>query len=128
MPKISDYVPIYRLYHPSQLKQVFPNADGKFLIRAAQNLAVAFSVISKHGYIMEDPNEGNVFINDQACVKLLDCSSFSVRAQKGELFYCTIGLDRLIFPCVSLLVLLVSTVFSVNMCFKLFRLVNKILY
>jgi len=128
MPKVSEYVPIHRVYPPSRLKQVFPNADWKFLVRAAHNLAVAFSAISKHGYIMEDPNEGNIFINRQACVKLLDCSSFGVRVQKRGLFYCTIGIDRLIFSCASLFVLLMSNVFPVNACFKLFRLVNKILY
>ena len=62
MPKISDYVPIHKLYGPSHRKQQFPNVDWNFLIRAAKNVAAAFYVIHKYGYVIGDVNEGNILV------------------------------------------------------------------
>jgi len=98
MPKISDYVPIHKLYGPSHRKQLFPNVDWNFLIRAAKNVAAAFYVIHKYGYVIGDVNEGNILVNNQACVKLIDCDSFQIRTKTNIIYCCEVGVAQFTPP------------------------------
>jgi len=97
MPKIADYEPVHTVYGPTQRKEVFPHADWRFLVRTAKNLAAAFFVIHKFGYVIGDVNEGNILVNDLACVRLIDCDSFQVRAN-DRLYYCEVGVAQFTPP------------------------------
>ena len=81
MPRIADAEPIHKVYGPTHRKETFPQADWRFLVRAAKNLAAAFYVIHQYGYVIGDVNEGNILVNDKACVRLIDCDSFQVRSK-----------------------------------------------
>jgi len=91
MPKISDSEPIHKLYGPAQRKILFPTADWNFLIRTGKNVAAAFYVIHKYGYVIGDVNEGNILVDKQACVKLIDCDSFQVRTKENKIYCCEVG-------------------------------------
>jgi len=97
MPKIVGYEPVHKVYGPTQRKEIFPHADWRFLVRTAKNLAAAFYVIHKFGYVIGDVNEGNILVNDQACVRLIDCDSFQVRAN-DRLYYCEVGVAQFTPP------------------------------
>lgn len=97
MPEIADYEPVHKVYGPTQRKEIFPHADWRFLVRTAKNLAAAFYVIHKFGYVIGDVNEGNILVNDQACVRLIDCDSFQVRAN-NRLYYCEVGVAQFTPP------------------------------
>lgn len=97
MPKISDYEPVHKVYGPTHRKEHFPHADWRFLVRTAKNLAAAFFVIHKFGYVVGDVNEGNILVNDEACVRLIDCDSFQVRAG-DRLYYCEVGVAQFTPP------------------------------
>ena len=97
MPKIDDYEPIHKVYGPTHRKEVFPHADWRFLVRTAKNLAAAFFVIHKFGYVVGDVNEGNILVNDTACVRLIDCDSLQVRAG-DRLFRCEVGVAQFTPP------------------------------
>ena len=97
MPRISGYEPVHKIYGPSHRKEVFPCADWKFLIRAAKNCAAAFYVLHKFGYIIGDVNEGNILVNDEACVQMIDCDSFQVPAQE-RVYYCEVGVAHFTPP------------------------------
>jgi DNA-binding helix-hairpin-helix protein with protein kinase domain len=97
MPKILDYEPVHKVYGPIHRKEHFPHADWRFLVRTAKNLAAAFFVIHKFGYVIGDVNEGNILVNDQACVRLIDCDSFQVRAN-NQLYYCEVGVAQFTPP------------------------------
>jgi DNA-binding helix-hairpin-helix protein with protein kinase domain len=97
MPRISGCEPIHKAYGPTHRKEVFPHADWRFLVRTAKNLAAAFFVIHKFGYVIGDVNEGNILVDDKACVRLIDCDSFQVRA-KDQLFYCEVGVAQFTPP------------------------------
>jgi len=98
MPRIADYQPIHNLYGPAHRKQLFPHADWMFLIRASKNLAASFAVIHKYGYVIGDVNEGNILVNKQACVKLIDCDSFQVRGSGTKVFCCEVGVPQFTPP------------------------------
>jgi DNA-binding helix-hairpin-helix protein with protein kinase domain len=97
MPKISDYEPVHKVYGPTHRKEHFPHADWRFLVRTAKNLAAAFFVIHKFGYVIGDVNEGNILVNQQACVRLIDCDSFQVRTN-DQLYYCEVGVAQFTPP------------------------------
>ncbi|MFA6226842.1 MAG: hypothetical protein WC620_11900 [Methanoregula sp.] len=97
MPKISEYEPVHKVYGPTHRKEHFPHADWRFLVRTAKNLAAAFFVIHKFGYGIGDVNEGNILVNDQACVRLIDCDSFQIRAG-DRLYYCEVGVAQFTPP------------------------------
>jgi DNA-binding helix-hairpin-helix protein with protein kinase domain len=97
MPKISDYEPVHKVYGPTHRKEHFPHADWRFLVRTAKNLAAAFFVIHKFGYVIGDVNEGNILVNEQACVRLIDCDSFQVRTN-DRLYCCEVGVPQFTPP------------------------------
>jgi len=97
MPRILEAEPIHKVYGPTHRKETFPHADWRFLVRAAKNLAAAFYVIHKYGYVVGDVNEGNILVNDKACVRLIDCDSFQVRS-KNELYCCEVGVAHFTPP------------------------------
>jgi DNA-binding helix-hairpin-helix protein with protein kinase domain len=90
MPKVSGHKDIHHLYSPKSRKVEFPNADWRFLIRAAANTARAFAVIHDAGCVIGDVNHGGVTVSDKATVKLIDCDSFQVSAC-GQKFLCEVG-------------------------------------
>jgi DNA-binding helix-hairpin-helix protein with protein kinase domain len=97
MPKIADAEPIHKVYGPTHRKETFPHADWRFLVRAAKNLAAAFYVIHQYGYVIGDVNEGNILVNDRACVRLIDCDSFQVRSRE-QLYRCEVGVMQFTPP------------------------------
>jgi DNA-binding helix-hairpin-helix protein with protein kinase domain len=100
MPKIADYEPIHKAYGPTHRKEVFPHADWRFLVRTAKNLAAAFFVIHKFGYVIGDVNEGNILVNSTACVRLIDCDSFQVRTG-SRVLHCEVGVAHFTPPEIS---------------------------
>jgi DNA-binding helix-hairpin-helix protein with protein kinase domain len=97
MPKIADAEPIHKVYGPTHRKETFPHADWRFLVRAAKNLAAAFYVIHQYGYVIGDVNEGNILVNERACVRLIDCDSFQVRS-KEQTWCCEVGVAHFTPP------------------------------
>jgi DNA-binding helix-hairpin-helix protein with protein kinase domain len=91
MPKVAGFRDIHTLYSPRNRKADFPNADWKFLIRTASNLARAFAAVHSTGCVIGDVNQGGVRVSIQALVKLIDCDSFQVVAG-GRKFLCEVGI------------------------------------
>ncbi|MFA6363269.1 helix-hairpin-helix domain-containing protein [Methanoregula sp.] len=97
MPRITDCEPIHKVYGPSHRKESFPNADWKFLVRTAKNLAAAFYIIHKYGYVVGDVNEGNILVTKKACVRLIDCDSFQVQT-RDTIYHCEVGVAQFTPP------------------------------
>lgn len=100
MPRVNDHKPIHSLYGPKDRLHKFPQADWRFLIHAASNLAAAFAVVHEHGHIIGDVNHGNVVVSQQATVRLIDCDSFQIRGQikrpingPDRWFLCEVGVS-----------------------------------
>jgi DNA-binding helix-hairpin-helix protein with protein kinase domain len=98
MQKISEFWPIHMLYGPAHRKQVFPESNWHFLVRNAKNCAAAFAIIHKNGFVIGDVNEGNILVNKQACVRLIDCDSFQVNASNNKKYLCEVGVGQFTPP------------------------------
>jgi DNA-binding helix-hairpin-helix protein with protein kinase domain len=78
MPKIQPFTEIHVLYStPSRLRE-FPQADWRFLIGTARNLAAIIHQVHSDGMVVGDINEGNILVFKDSTVKLVDVDSFQV--------------------------------------------------
>lgn len=81
---------LHVLYGPTSRRKEFPDADWRFLVRAASNLARAMGRIHKVGGVVGDLNPSGVMVSRRALVQLIDCDSFQIRSH-GRLLSCDVG-------------------------------------
>ncbi len=92
MPRVSSATAIHELYNPRSRRRYFPEADWRFLLHAAANLARAFSVVHQHNHVIGDVNHGNVVIARDATVRLIDCDSYHLNAAEKS-YLCEVGVS-----------------------------------
>ncbi len=90
LPMIVDYKDVHLLYGPRSRMREFPMATWPFLVRTAANLARAFSAIHEAGHVIGDVNDKVALVSNKSIVKLIDCDSFQVQANK-KLYPCDVG-------------------------------------
>lgn len=93
MAKITAGKAIHLLYNPRSRRQTFPQADWRFLIHAATNIARAFASVHDHGHVIGDVNHGNIVVDQKAMVRLIDCDSFQISGG-GQTFLCEVGVPE----------------------------------
>lgn len=92
MRLVSGYRPLHELYSPKSRKIHFPNADYRFLVRVAQNVARAVATVHKAGCIIGDLNHSGVLVAQDATVALIDADSFQFTL-KGQSYPCVVGTE-----------------------------------
>lgn len=88
---------IHDLYNPSSRRIYFPSADWRFLIRTASNFAVAVDTLHRAGIVIGDINQGNVFVSEDAIVRLIDCDSFQIHSGTS-IYRCPVGVPHFTPP------------------------------
>ncbi|MBL8529797.1 MAG: hypothetical protein JNL68_19115 [Burkholderiales bacterium] len=78
MPRVVARRDIHELYSPKSRSEAFPEADFRFLIHVAANIARAFAVVHEQGHIVGDVNHGNLLVGPDGTVMLIDCDSFQI--------------------------------------------------
>ena len=97
MPNIKGHKDIHTLYGPRSRRQEFPDADWRFLIRAALNIAKAFATLHEMGCVIGDVNHGGIRVSKDATVKLIDCDSFQILVNH-RYFLCEVGVENFTPP------------------------------
>lgn len=90
MRLVSGYRPLHELYSPKSRQRHFPNADYRFLVHAALNVARAVGVVHQTGCVIGDLNHSGIMISQNATAALIDADSFQFRLN-GKLFPCVVG-------------------------------------
>ncbi|HEX6882735.1 MAG TPA: hypothetical protein VF530_05100 [Planctomycetota bacterium] len=90
MPRIEGHQDIHMLYGPRTRLSAFPLAGWPFLVRAAANLARAFTAVHAHGHVLGDVNDRVALVSPHALVRLIDCDGFQIR-HGGETHTCDVG-------------------------------------
>lgn len=91
MPKVPGHCEIHEVYSPAQRKQKLPQADWRFLIHIARNLAAAVDAVHAHGHVIGDLNQKGVLVQpQQGTVTLIDCDSFQIQVSQQS-FLCDVG-------------------------------------
>jgi DNA-binding helix-hairpin-helix protein with protein kinase domain len=78
LPVVERAKDIHHLYTPGSRRISFPNADWRFLVHVAANVARAFATVHRLGLVIGDVNTGSVLVAADGTVRLIDVDSFQV--------------------------------------------------
>jgi DNA-binding helix-hairpin-helix protein with protein kinase domain len=93
MKLVRDHKPLHELYAPGPRKLNFPQADYRFLVRAAANLARAVAEVHQSGCVIGDLNHSGALISPKATAALIDADSFQF-GLGGQIFKCAVGVPE----------------------------------
>jgi DNA-binding helix-hairpin-helix protein with protein kinase domain len=93
MRLVGNHRPIHELYAPGSRKHHFPQADYRFLARAATNIAKAFASVHRAGCVVGDINHSGVLVSPTATAALIDADSFQFTVG-GRQFLCSVGVPE----------------------------------
>ena len=94
MRLVKGHKPLFELYAPGARKIAFPDADFRFLVRAATNVAVAVAKVHEASAVVGDINHSGILVSDQAVAALIDADSF----QFGSRYLCRVGVPEYTSP------------------------------
>lgn len=97
MEKITDFKEIHNLYGISTKRKLFNFANWGFMVHTAQNLACAVNTLHEKGIVIGDINQGNILVDNQAMIKLIDCDSYQVE-HNGKIYFCEVGVPEYTSP------------------------------
>ena len=97
MPRVVTRRDIHELYSPKSRAEAFPEADFRFLVHVAANIARAFAVVHEQGHVLGDVNHGNLLVGADGTVMLIDCDSFQI-GNGTNVFTCDVGVPLFTAP------------------------------
>ncbi len=93
MRNVLEHKPLHDLYSPGSRKIHFPQADYRFLIRTAQNIAKAIASVHGIGCVIGDINQSSILVSKAATVALIDSDSFQV-SNGLQKYLCRVGVPE----------------------------------
>ena len=83
---------IHLLYGPKSRMAEFPDADWRFLIHVASNVARCVNNVHQFDVIIGDINHGNMLVSPSGLVTLIDTDSFQI-CVGNQLMLCGVGIE-----------------------------------
>lgn len=93
MKLVQNHKPLHELYSPGPRKQHFPQADYRFLVRTATNVARAVAAVHRNNCVIGDINHSGILVSDGATVALIDADSFQY-TDGGTPHLCRVGVPE----------------------------------
>jgi DNA-binding helix-hairpin-helix protein with protein kinase domain len=90
MTKMEGAHPLHDLYGTTNRKRHFEGVGWHHLVLAARNTAAAFHTMHSAGVIVGDVNQGNLLVDKQMCVRMIDCDSFQI-TNGDKVYHCPVG-------------------------------------
>ncbi len=90
LPKFANALHMHDLYGTANRRRFFPDARWHHLVLAARNVAAAFDTMHAAGIVVGDVNQGNLLVDQQMCVRFIDCDSFQIKCG-DRVFNCPVG-------------------------------------
>jgi DNA-binding helix-hairpin-helix protein with protein kinase domain len=90
MTKMEGARPLHELYGTTNRRRHFPEVGWHHLVLAARNTAAAFHTVHSAGVVVGDVNQGNLLVDKQMCVRMIDCDSFQI-ANGQKVYHCPVG-------------------------------------
>jgi DNA-binding helix-hairpin-helix protein with protein kinase domain len=97
MARVDAAEPLHELYAPGARKRTFPEADFRFVLRAAVNTARAVAAAHAAGCVIGDVNHSGFLIGADATVTLIDADSFQF-SEGARQFLCRVGVPEYTAP------------------------------
>jgi DNA-binding helix-hairpin-helix protein with protein kinase domain len=83
---------VHHLFLPRDRVVDFPGKNWDFLVNTARNCAAAFDVVHATGAVIGDVNEGNVLVQGNGTVALIDCDSYQI-SNGTHAWTCDVGVS-----------------------------------
>jgi DNA-binding helix-hairpin-helix protein with protein kinase domain len=93
MRLVGGHKPLHELYSPGPRKHHFPQADYRFLVHTALNVARAIASVHQAGCVVGDINHSGILVSAKATVALIDADSFQISAG-GKRHFCRVGVPE----------------------------------
>lgn len=90
MRLMPGYRSLHELYSPKSRQRHFPQADYRFIVHAALNVARAVGTVHHTGCVIGDLNHSGVLVAQNATVSLVDADSFQF-SLNGKSYPCAVG-------------------------------------
>lgn len=97
MTRVDGAEPLHELYAPGARKRTFPQADFRFVLRAALNVARAVGAAHEAACVIGDMNHSGFLVDNDATVTLIDADSFQIEAG-DRLHLCRVGVPEYTAP------------------------------
>lgn len=97
MRLVEGFRELHQLYGPRSRKINYPNADFRFLVRAATNVARAVAQVHSSPCVIGDLNESGLLVSLEARVAVIDADSFQLSAD-GKVYPCLVGKPEFTAP------------------------------
>lgn len=89
MRHVAGHQPIHELMSPGSRRELFPDADWRFLVRTAINVARSVASVHAAGVVIGDINGSGFLVSKEALVTLIDTDSFQAGAYR-----CRVGMPE----------------------------------
>jgi DNA-binding helix-hairpin-helix protein with protein kinase domain len=93
MARVTGHQPLFELYAPGARKAAFPQANYRFLVICAGNIARAVGAAHAAGCVVGDINHSGFLISPEAKVRLIDADSFQV-SEGTKHYFCKVGVPE----------------------------------
>src|ERR1700722_8751192 len=93
MRLVDGHRPLHDLYSPGSRKHKFPQADFRFLVRAASNICRTVAAVHHSGCVIGDINHSSILISKKATVALIDADSFQISTASAK-YFCVVGVPE----------------------------------
>ena len=93
MPLVEGTRAVHDLYGGAARRRFFPQADFRFMVRAATNLARSVARVHAAGAVVGDMNQSGVLVSPTALVTLIDADSFQFAGHP-----CRVGVPEFTAP------------------------------
>ncbi len=94
MPRISSSPDLYKVINPRLRNRYFVGFDARHLHRVAGNFTKAIAALHEAGHVMGDVNQTNALVTLKTLVTLVDCDSFQIQGEAGEIYRCNVGVPE----------------------------------
>lgn len=93
MRLVQGHKPLHEIYSPGSRKIHFPQADYRFLVRVATNIARSIASVHRAGCVVGDINHSSMLVSPNAVVALIDADSFQI-LDGGKPYLCRVGVPE----------------------------------
>jgi DNA-binding helix-hairpin-helix protein with protein kinase domain len=90
MIKMVGARPLHELYGTTNRRRHFPEVGWHHMVLAARNTAAAFHTMHAAHIVVGDVNQGNLLVDMEMRVRLIDCDSFQI-SRDGKTYNCPVG-------------------------------------
>lgn len=97
MQRVTGCLELHQIDSPKSRLRNFPEADFRFIIQTALNLARAVGTVHSTGCVIGDLNQRGVLVAHNATISLIDADSFQF-SPDGKTYNCVVGVPEFTPP------------------------------